>query len=66
MMATETLHPQYLKTKEGGSPFVVLPTNEYENLLEDLKDLATIAERKDEETISHSDLIKELETDGYI
>lgn len=66
MLAMEALHPQYLKTKEGRSPFVVLPTNEYEDLLEDLQDLAIIAERKNEKTISHLNLIKELKTDGYI
>ena len=66
MLAIKTLHPQYLKTQEGYSPFVVLPTNEYENLLEDLQNLAIIAERKNEEIISHSDFIKELRTDGYI
>ena len=66
MLATKTLHPQYLKTREGLAPFVVLPTNEYENLLEDLQDLAIIAERKNEEIISHSDFIRELRSDGYI
>ncbi len=66
MLLAEKLHPQYLKTNNGKSPFVVLPTNEYEDLIDDLKDLAVIAERKNEETFSHSKLIQGLKTDGYL
>jgi hypothetical protein len=66
VLATKTMNPLYLKTKEGKSPFVVLPTNEYEQLLEDLQDLTIIAERKNEETISHQNLIDELKADGCI
>ena len=31
----------------------------FETLIEDLEDLATVAERRDEPSISHKDLIKE-------
>ncbi|RLA06644.1 MAG: hypothetical protein DRQ51_08650 [Gammaproteobacteria bacterium] len=62
MLSTKTLHPKYLTTTDGTSPFVVLPTCEYE----DLRDLACITERENEETISHTDLISELKTDGLI
>ncbi len=42
----------------------VLPINEYEELLEDLHDLAVIAERREEPTIPFDELKKKLEKDG--
>lgn len=45
---------------------VILPFNEYEELVEDLSDLAAAAERRNEETVSHEQLLKELKTDGRI
>ena len=45
---------------------MILPINEFQELLEDIEDLATIAERRDEPTISHQQLIKELKKDGLI
>jgi hypothetical protein len=38
----------------------------YHELLEDLHDLAVIAERKDEPTISHKTLLKELKHEGLV
>ena len=52
MITTETLHPQYLKTANGDSPFVVLPTKEYNELIEDYNDLIVIEDRRKEEKIS--------------
>jgi hypothetical protein len=40
---------------------VILPIAEYEELLEDLDDLAVVAERSDEPTVSHEELAKDLE-----
>ena len=40
----------YLTDEKGRKTAVVLPIREYEELLEDLEDLAIIAERKDEPT----------------
>jgi len=39
---------QYIVDEQGQKTAVVLPLKEYEELLEDLHDLAVIAERKDE------------------
>lgn len=39
---------QYLVDEAGRRTAVVLPIEEYQQLLEDLEDLALIAERKDE------------------
>ena len=45
---------------------VILSIKDFENLLEDLKDLAITAERRDEETINHDDVLKELKRDGIL
>ena len=55
---------QYLTTEDGKKTAVVLPISEYEKLLEDLDDLAVVAERRDEPTISHEQLKAELKRDG--
>ena len=60
MIATETLHPQYLKAQDGHAAFVVLPAAEFEELIEDYNDLIVIEERKSESTISLSDLKQSL------
>lgn len=39
---------QYLVDEAGRRTAVVLPTKEYQQLLEDLQDMAVIAERRDE------------------
>ncbi|XOV70309.1 MAG: hypothetical protein ACFHW5_16555 [Verrucomicrobiota bacterium] len=44
----------------------MLPIDQYEKLLEDLGDLAAIAERRNEPTISHEEFIQELKHDGLL
>ena len=57
---------QYLTTEDGKKTAVVLPISEYEKILEDLDDLAVVAERRDEPTISHEQLKAELKRDGIL
>ena len=57
---------QYVSDETGRRTAVLLPIEDYERLLEDLEDLAAIAERRDEPTISHEDLIAELKRDGLL
>jgi hypothetical protein len=45
---------------------VLLPIDQYEKLLEDLEDLAAIAERRNEPTISHEEFTQELKRDGVL
>lgn len=52
---------QYVTDEAGKATAVIIPLAEYEELLEDLEDLATIAERRDEPTIPHRDIVAELE-----
>lgn len=57
---------RYLVDESGQKTDVVLPVEEYEDLLEDIHDLAVIAERKDEPTTSFEELKKRLEADGIL
>lgn len=66
MQIIKEINPQYITNQAGKKTAVLLPIAEFEKLLEDLDDLAKIAERRDEEIVSHTDLITELKTDGLI
>ena len=60
------LHEQYIVDTQGHKTAVILPVGEYEELLEDLSDLAVIAERRDEPTVSFDELKKRLKEDGLL
>ena len=60
------IQTKYLIDEQGQKTSVVIPVEEYEELLEDLHDLAVIAERKDEPTISFNELKKRLKADGLL
>ena len=55
---------QFLTNEKGRKTAAVLPIEDYEKLLEDLDDLAVIAERRDEATISHAEFKKGLKRNG--
>jgi hypothetical protein len=57
---------QYLTDEHGERTAVVLPISDYEKLLEDLDDLAAVAERRDEKTIPHKQFVAEMRRDGAI
>jgi len=57
---------RYVTDKNGKKTEVILPIKEFETLLEDLEDLAVAAERRDEETISHNEVLKELKNNGIL
>jgi PHD/YefM family antitoxin component YafN of YafNO toxin-antitoxin module len=56
---------RYIVDENGKRVSVVLPVEEYEELMEDVADLAAIAERRNEETIDHAELVRQLKADGY-
>ena len=62
----EKLHEQFIVDESGKKTAIVLPLEDYEELIEDIHDLAVIAERKDEPTISFDELKKRLKADGLI
>ena len=55
---------QYLTNEKGKKTAVVLPVADYEKLLEDLDDLAVIAERREEGTIPHDEFKKQVKRKG--
>jgi hypothetical protein len=55
---------QYQTDAQGRRTAVVLPIAEYEQLLEDLHDLAVIAERRDEQTVDEAELRRRLAGGG--
>ncbi|NWK55201.1 hypothetical protein HW115_06240 [Verrucomicrobiaceae bacterium N1E253] len=57
---------QYVTDGSGAKTAVLLPIHEYEALMEDLSDLAVIADRRGEETIAHDEFLAELRKDGIL
>lgn len=57
---------QYIVDRQGKRTAVILPIRRYERLLEDLHDLAVVAERRDEPTISFDELRRRLASDGNV
>jgi hypothetical protein len=57
---------QYLTDEQGERTAVLLPISAYQKLLEDLDDLAVVAERRAEPTIPHEQFVAELKRDGIL
>jgi len=55
-----------LDNEKGDRTAVIVPIGEYEELIEDLHDLAIIAERREEPTVSLDELRKKLIKDGLL
>lgn len=55
-----TIQPQYITNANGDKVSVILPLADYQELLEDLEDLAAVAERRDEPTQNFEDALKEI------
>jgi len=56
----------YIVDEKGQKTAAILPVKEYEELLEDLHDLAIIAERRDESTVAFEELKEWLEESGLL
>ena len=65
-MKVEKLHPEYVTDSEGNKKAIILPIEEFDELLEDIDDLACIAERRDEPFVAHKKVIENLKRDGYL
>ncbi|MCX8497531.1 MAG: type II toxin-antitoxin system prevent-host-death family antitoxin [Akkermansiaceae bacterium] len=52
--------------ERGEKVAVVIPIADYDALMEDVADLACVAERRDDEHISLEELKKQLAADGLI
>ncbi|MDI6803019.1 MAG: hypothetical protein QME58_04120 [Bacteroidota bacterium] len=60
------IQTQYLTNEAGDKTAVVIPLEEFEELMEDVHDLAVIAERRDEPTTSFEELKRQLVADGLL
>ena len=56
----------YLVDEHGTKKAVIIPIEEYEELLEDLHDLAVISERRNEPTVPFEEVIERLKRDGLL
>ncbi|SHE19251.1 hypothetical protein [methanotrophic endosymbiont of Bathymodiolus puteoserpentis (Logatchev)] len=60
------MNEQFITDKSGQKISVILPIHEYDELLEDLRDLATVAELKNEPTVSLDSVIKKLKANDLL
>lgn len=56
----------YSINENGQKTAAILPIEEYEELMEDIHDLAVVAERRDEPTIAFNELKERLRKDGLL
>ena len=61
-----TLQEQYVIDTEGNKTAVILSLQRYEQLMEDLHDLAVVAERREEKPISLEEMKRRLRDDGLL
>ena len=66
MLNLKQFNIQYITNETGEKTAVILPIKEFLKLLEDIEDLAVVAERYEEPTTSHDDLVAELKQDGIL
>lgn len=61
-----TVPEQYVVDANGKRTAVILPARQYARLLEDMHDLAVVAERREEKTVSAAEVRKRLKKDGLL
>lgn len=66
MAKIRELQAQYVTDESGKKTAVILPIEEFYELLEDLEDLAVLAERRDEPTIPFEEVIVRLKKNGLL
>lgn len=59
------IREKYIVDEAGRKTDILLPINEYEEILEDLHDLAVMVERRDESVVSFEELKKKLQAAIY-
>ena len=60
------MQERYVIDSKGKKTAVIVPFREYQNLLEDLHDLAVVAERREEPSISFEELQRRLKASGAL
>ncbi|MEO0126287.1 MAG: hypothetical protein ABIL44_00885 [candidate division WOR-3 bacterium] len=69
MKAMNTLkkfEKRFIVDDKGRKSAVIVPIKKYEELLEDIHDLAIVAERRSEQTIDFTKLKKKLKKNGLL
>jgi PHD/YefM family antitoxin component YafN of YafNO toxin-antitoxin module len=62
----EMMQEQYVIDTKGNKLSVILSLERYQRLMEDLHDLAVVAERRDEQPISFEEMQRRLKKDGVL
>jgi len=57
---------KFIVDDKGRKSAVIVPIEKYEELLEDIHDLAIVAERRTEQTTSFAELKKKLKKNGLL
>jgi len=60
------MQEQYVVDTKGKKMGVILSLKRYQQLMEDLHDLAVVAERRDEELVSLEEMKRRLREDGIL
>ena len=60
MIDVKKIRLKYVTDKKGKKTEVIMKVKYFEELLEDLHDIAVVAERRDEERISHKEVLNKL------
>jgi PHD/YefM family antitoxin component YafN of YafNO toxin-antitoxin module len=58
--------PQFITNTDGEKVSVIIPLSDYYEMLEDLEDLAAIAQLRNEETIPWEQVKKELQDNDLL
>ena len=66
MVDLQDMHVQYIVDDNGNKSAVLLPLAAFNALLEELNDLAALAERREEDTLSHEQVVAQLKRDGLL
>ena len=60
MIDVKKIRLKYVTDKKGKKTEVIMKVKYFEELLEDLHDIAIVDERRDEERISHKEVLNKL------
>lgn len=66
MISLKEMSVRYATDTSGARNAVILPLETSNALLEDIQNLAIMAERLDQPTFFHQQLLKELKADGFL
>lgn len=66
LLNSDDIPCQYVTDEHGEKKAVILDIGTYHQLLEDIQDLAAIAERREEPSLSHAEVISDLKANGLL